>query len=54
MRRRILIALFALGTIGGYGSAIAGARCNNAPHASWWSQCGESAAPKAAPQDDAR
>jgi hypothetical protein len=25
--RRVLIALFALGTIGGYGSAIAGASC---------------------------
>ncbi len=25
--RRVLIALFALGTLGGYGSAIAGASC---------------------------
>jgi hypothetical protein len=28
MRRRILIALFALGTIGGYGSGIASASCH--------------------------
>jgi hypothetical protein len=27
MRRRLLIALFALGTLGGYGSAIAGSSC---------------------------
>lgn len=27
MRRRILIALLALGTVGGYGSAIAGMSC---------------------------
>jgi hypothetical protein len=26
--RRVLIALFALGTIGGYGSAIAGGACH--------------------------
>jgi hypothetical protein len=26
--RRLLIALFALGAIGGYGSALAGARCH--------------------------
>ncbi len=28
MRRRILIALFALGTLGGYGSAIAQGSCH--------------------------
>ena len=27
MRRRILIALFALGTLGGYGAGIAGMSC---------------------------
>jgi hypothetical protein len=27
MRRRILIALFALGTLGGYGAGIAGTSC---------------------------
>jgi hypothetical protein len=43
MRRRLLIALFALGTLGGYGSAIAGASCNRARHAAWWSHCGEAA-----------
>ncbi len=34
--RRVLIALFALGTIGGYGSAIAGASCHaHARRAAW-------------------
>ena len=34
--RRVLIALFALGTVGGYGSAIAGASCHaHARRAAW-------------------
>ncbi|MEP7124456.1 MAG: hypothetical protein ABJE95_26245 [Byssovorax sp.] len=28
MKRRLLIALLALGTVGGYGSAFAGMRCH--------------------------
>jgi hypothetical protein len=36
MRRRILIALFALGAIGGYGSALMGASCHaHARRAAW-------------------
>jgi hypothetical protein len=34
--RRLLITLFALGTLGGYGSAIAGASCHaRARRAAW-------------------
>lgn len=54
MRRRLLIAFFALGTLGGYGSAIAGASCH-AHHrqGGWersWSHCGGAAKRPAAPQ----
>jgi len=58
MRRRLLIALFALGTLGGYGSAIAGMSCHaHARRAAWERHvahvCAEAAKnPAAAPQDD--
>lgn len=58
MRRRLLIALFALGTLGGYGSAIAGASCRaHARRANFERHvahiCAEAAKnPQAAPQDD--
>ena len=58
MRRRILIALFAFGTIAGYGSAIGGASCRaHARRAAWERHvahiCAEAAKnPSAAPADD--
>ncbi len=58
MRRRLLIALFALGTLGGYGSAIAGMSCRaHARRAAWERHvahiCAEAARnPDAAAQDD--
>jgi TPP-dependent trihydroxycyclohexane-1,2-dione (THcHDO) dehydratase len=36
--RRVLIALFALGTVGGYGSAIAGASCHARARRAAWEQ----------------
>jgi hypothetical protein len=56
--RRFLIALFALGTLGGYGSAIATASCHaHARHAAFERHvahlCAQAAKnPAAAPQDD--
>ena len=58
--RRVLIALFALGTIGGYGSAIAGASCHaHARRAAFERHvahvCAEAAKnPAAAPTEDPR
>jgi hypothetical protein len=58
--RRVLIALFALGTLGGYGSAIAAASCHaRARHDAYERHvahiCAEAAKnPAAAPQDDPR
>jgi hypothetical protein len=58
MFRRALIVLFALGTLGGYGSAIAGSSCHaHARRAAWERHvahiCAEAAKnPSAAPQDD--
>ncbi len=58
MRRRILIALFAFGTIAGYGSALRGASCRaHARRAAWERHvahvCAEASKnPSAAPQDD--
>ncbi len=68
MRRRILIALFALGTIGGYGSALAGMSCRAHARQRAYERhvaqlCAEAALtqagsqaspgrPQAAPQDD--
>ncbi|APR86975.1 hypothetical protein A7982_12324 [Minicystis rosea] len=58
MRRRLLITLLALGTIGGYGSALAGISCRaharrNALERHVAHICAEAAKnPNAAPQDD--
>ncbi len=58
MRRRILITLFALGTLGGYGSAIAGMSCRAHARRNAWERhvahlCAEAAThPESAPQDD--
>lgn len=58
MRRRLLIALFALGTIGGYGSAIAGMSCRAHHRRAAFERhvahiCAEAAKnPAAAPRDD--
>jgi hypothetical protein len=58
MRRRFLIALFALGTIGGYGSAIAGMSCRAHARQRAFERhvahvCAEAAKnPQSAPQDD--
>jgi hypothetical protein len=60
MRRRILIALFALGTLGGYGSAIAGGSCRAHARRSAFEHhvakiCADAARnPAAAPQDEPR
>ena len=57
--RRVLIALFALGTLGGYGSAIASSSCHaHARRAAWERHvahlCADAAKnPAAAPADDA-
>ena len=58
MRRRLLIALFAFGTLGGYGSAIAGSSCYAHHRQGGWERrfshpCGAAAKPvAAAPQED--
>jgi hypothetical protein len=62
MRRRLLIALFAFGTLGGYGSAIAGSSCRAHHRQAAWGRtfdhpCGgaaarQHAAPPEAPADD--
>lgn len=58
MRRRLLIALFALGTLGGYGSAIAGMSCRAHHRRAAFERhvahiCAEAAKnPAAAPRDD--
>ena len=58
MRRRLLITLFALGTIGGYGSALAGMSCRAHARRVHLERhvahiCAEAAKnPNAAPQDD--
>jgi hypothetical protein len=57
--RRVLIALFALGTLGGYGSAIAGASCHARARRAAWEQhvahlcAGAARDPASAPADDA-
>ncbi len=56
--RRLLIALFALGTLGGYGSAIAGASCHAAARRAAYERhvahlCADAAKnPSSAPRDD--
>jgi hypothetical protein len=58
MRRRLLIALFAFGTLGGYGSAIAGMSCRAHARRQSFERhvahiCAEAAKnPQNAPQDD--
>jgi hypothetical protein len=56
MRRRLLIAFFALGTLGGYGSAIATSSCHARRQGGWdrpfSHPCGGAARRHAAPQDD--
>lgn len=58
MPRRLLIVLFALGTLGGYGSAIAGMSCRAHQRRDAFERhvahiCAEAAKnPAAAPQDD--
>ena len=60
MRRRFLIALFAVGTIAGYGSAIAGWACHGQHRRAAFERhvakiCADAARnPAAAPADDAR
>ncbi len=59
--RRVLIALFALGTVGGYGSAIATSSCHARARRAAWERhvatlCADAARrpppPGAAPRDD--
>ena len=56
--RRVLIALFALGTLGGYGSAIATSSCHARERRAAWERhvahlCADAAQhPAAAPRDD--
>ena len=54
MRRRLLIVLLALGTLGGYGSAIAGWRYRHHGPRAWGHHCGGDAAQTQAadPQED--